>query len=187
MASVLTAVAPRWDRSSGYLRRAASRCFISSRAATAFNPYAHLVKAPDGSLYGTTVTGGNGRGTVFKIASDGSFVPVYAFADNGMDQTDGMSPSGSLAIDPDGTVYGVTSAGGANNGGTLFKIVNGSFSVVYAFGAAAPGTGQPTGSAPMGGLAWGADGRLYGTTTAGGGEEQRGTIFSYDPRHRHGH
>jgi len=146
-----------------------------------FNPYAHLVKAPDGSLYGTTVAGGNGRGTVFKIATDGSFVPVYAFADNGMDQTDGMSPYGSLAIDPDGTVYGVTSAGGANSGGTLFKIVNGSFSVVYAFGGAAPGTGQPTGSAPMGGLAWGADGRLYGTTTAGGGDDQRGTIFSYDP------
>ena len=98
-----------------------------------------------------------------------------------MDQTDGMSPWGSLAIDPDGSVYGVTSAGGANNGGTLFKIVNGSFSVVYAFGAAAPGTGLPTGSAPMGGLAWGADGRLYGTTTAGGGAEQHGTIFSYDP------
>ena len=26
-----------------------------------------------------------------------------------------------------------------------------------------------------------ADGRLYGTTTAGGSDEQRGTIFSYDP------
>ena len=51
------------------------------------NPYAHLVKAPDGSLYGTTVTGGNGRGTVFRIAPDGSFAPVYALTDNGMDQT----------------------------------------------------------------------------------------------------
>jgi uncharacterized repeat protein (TIGR03803 family)/VCBS repeat-containing protein len=145
------------------------------------SPFAHLVKAPDGSLYGTTVTGGNGRGTVFKIATDGSFVPVYAFTDDGMDQTDGMSPYGSLAIDADGTVYGVTSQGGANSGGTLFKIVNGSFSVVHAFGAVAPGGAFPTGSAPMGGLAWGADGRLYGTTTAGGGADQRGTIFSYDP------
>ena len=31
-----------------------------------------------------------------------------------------------------------------------------------------------------GGLTWGADGRLYGTTTAGG-DEQLGTVFSYDP------
>src|SRR6185295_2078509 len=104
---------------------------------------------------------------------DGSFAPVYALADNGMDQLDGMSPYGSLAIDPDGTVYGVTYAGGANNGGTLFKIANGSFSVVYAFGATSAGTGLPTGYAPIGGLVWGSDGRLYGTTTAGGSDEQR--------------
>lgn len=119
-------------------------------------------------LYGmTTVGGANNLGTIFKIRSDGTgFLKLLDFAGT----TNGARPEGSLFTD--GTfLYGMTSAGGVNNLGTIFKILpdGTGFLKLLDF------NGTANGSAPSGSLI--SDGTfLYGMTSAGGSGNE-GTIF----------
>jgi uncharacterized repeat protein (TIGR03803 family) len=83
-------------------------------------PYAGLVLGTDGNFYGTTQSGGaNGDGTVFKITPGGMLTTLHNF-----DGTDGDN----YPLDPglvqatNGTFYGTTDAGGANNDGTVFSL-----------------------------------------------------------------
>jgi uncharacterized repeat protein (TIGR03803 family) len=70
----------------------------------------------------------------------------------------------------DGNVYGVTSTGGSNNVGVVFKISpSGGYSAIYNFDTV-------HGSTPVGGLTLGTDGQLYGTTQLGGANGD-GNIF----------
>src|ERR1700683_2457135 len=66
------------------------------------------------SLYGTTVYGGTGDGTVFQLLwSSGSWseTVLYSFAGG---PSDGSEPDGNLAIDGS-ALYGTTSVGGASS------------------------------------------------------------------------
>lgn len=109
-------------------------------------------------LYGTTTTGSNGKGVIYKIKPDGtSYSTIYGFTG----VLDGESPKGALIFE--GTyLYGMTSLGGANGLGVIFKIKP-------------DGTGytklldfnKVNGSAPWGELV--SDGTyLYGMTSCGG-------------------
>lgn len=86
-------------------------------------PAAPLV-AVNGILYGTTTTGGayctsiGGCGTVFKITTAGTEAVIYSFKG----YPDGESPKAGL-IKVNGTLYGTTCCGGADDAGTVFKIV----------------------------------------------------------------
>jgi len=135
------------------------------------NPYAELLPGTDGHLYGTTYFGGsNGLGTVFKMTTNGALTTLVSFTG-----TNGAYPRGRLVQAGDGILYGTTENGGAYTGsgldyGTLFKLTtNGALASLISF----DGT---NGAYPQGGLAWGVDGNLYGTT-ANGGAGGRGTIF----------
>lgn len=137
-------------------------------------PYAGLVQATDGNLYGTTSIGGayNG-GTVFKITLDGTLTTLHAFcAQSGC--PDGSYPIAALIQEPGGDLYGTTYQGGANpRTGTVFKITrSGTFSTLHSFCVQSE---CPDGAAPAG-LVRTADGALYGTTMVGGAHG-RGTIF----------
>ena len=74
-------------------------------------PYAGLVLASDGNLYGTTSGYENGRiyndGTIFQITPQGSFTTLHTF--NG---TDGANPFGGLLQATNGVFYGTTSTDG---------------------------------------------------------------------------
>jgi uncharacterized repeat protein (TIGR03803 family) len=87
-------------------------------------PFAGLIQATNGNLYGTTSLGGtNGNyGTVFKITPGGKLTTLYSFcAQSGC--TDGANPEGKLVQSTDGNFYGTTFAGGANGDyGTLFEM-----------------------------------------------------------------
>lgn len=76
-----------------------------------------------GNLYGTMFLGGNGGlGEVFKLAPSGGnwqYTDLHDF--NGQD--DGLEPSGSLAIDANGNVYGVSSQGGTHGHGVAWEIM----------------------------------------------------------------
>ncbi len=136
-------------------------------------PYGDLIS--DGTfLYGMTVEGGtNNLGTIFKIMPDGTgYSRLLDFAG----ATNGRFPRGSLISD--GTfLYGMTSGGGTNGQGTIFKIMpNGTgYAKLLDFTRA-------NGSSPGGSLI--SDGTfLYGMTEFGGTmtEDDRGTIFKIMP------
>ena len=86
-------------------------------------PYAGLVQATDGDLYGTTDLGGaNGsNGTVFKITPSGTLTMLYSFCSQS-GCTDGINPHAGLVQDTNGDFYGTTVDGGTNNNGTLFRL-----------------------------------------------------------------
>ena len=87
------------------------------------NPFASLLRDPQGNLYGTTFYGGNlsclpnhaGCGVIFKIDPSGKETVLHAF-----DWTDGAFPTGLVA--GDGRFYGTTSAGGTDGLGTVYKL-----------------------------------------------------------------
>jgi len=138
-----------------------------------YNPYAGLVQATNGDLYGATLAGGDltcgtptGCGTIFKITPGGTFTTLHSF-----DGTDGVNPYGALVQATDGDLYGTTQVGGANGDGTIFKITpGGKFTTLHSF----DGT---DGAAPNAGLIQATDGNFYGTTYALGANDD-GTVFS---------
>jgi uncharacterized repeat protein (TIGR03803 family) len=82
------------------------------------HPWGGLVMDANGTLYGTTYSGGlNGQGTVFKLNPETQKLTTL-FAFNG---SNGSQPT-NLIMDASGNLYGVTAAGGANNFGTVFEL-----------------------------------------------------------------
>lgn len=80
------------------------------------SPYASLIQATDGNLYGTALFGANGVGTVFKMTTSGTLTTEHSF-----DYTDGIWPYGGLVQASNGTLYGTTSQG-ASGYGTVFSL-----------------------------------------------------------------
>jgi uncharacterized repeat protein (TIGR03803 family) len=84
-----------------------------------FYPYAGLVQATDGNLYGTTEYGGNnncavgdpGCGTIFRITTSGELTTLYSFCGQ-VPCTDGAYPYAGLVQATNGTFYGTTYSGG---------------------------------------------------------------------------
>jgi uncharacterized repeat protein (TIGR03803 family) len=130
-----------------------------------------LIQGLDGSLYGVMRYGGiYGFGTCFRINTDGSH---YEILHNFALVTDLNVPTGGLIQGSDGTLYGVTFAGGPKGEGGIYRInPDGSgYSVLRYFGI------MPNdGSYPNPGLARGPDGAVYGTTRTGGAND-RGVLF----------
>jgi uncharacterized repeat protein (TIGR03803 family) len=94
-------------------------------------------------------------------------------------RTNGAIPAfGALIQGIDGNLYGATSEGGANAGGTLFKITgNGQLTTFYSFCAQ---TNCADGAGPMGGLVQAPSGDFYGTNYAAGTFSD-GTVFKITP------
>jgi len=134
-------------------------------------PYAGVIQADDGALYGTTLQGGlSNAGVIFRLNTDGTGATVlHTF---GVATGDGQSPM-PLVQGSDGALYGTTSIGGTNKTGTIYRInKNGTgYQVVHDFGRAAA-----DGANPQAGLVEGRDGFLYGTTFFGG-SNGRGTVY----------
>jgi uncharacterized repeat protein (TIGR03803 family) len=92
-------------------------------------PLGPLAQAPDGNFYGTTSQGGTGHwpdGTVFRITPEGALTTIYNFCsmydDTDGNCLDGHGPQGGLILGSDGNLYGTTSGGGPQWGGTVFRI-----------------------------------------------------------------
>jgi uncharacterized repeat protein (TIGR03803 family) len=126
-----------------------------------------LSEDSQGNLYGTTETGGPcGAGTVFEFIRSGTawgYRVLYAFS--GLD--DGGAP-GALTFDRSGNAFGTADYGGTHGDGVVFELSpstdGGKWSerVLYNF------RGLPDGSNPIGDLAFGANGDLFGATNRGG-------------------
>jgi uncharacterized repeat protein (TIGR03803 family) len=134
------------------------------------------VQHSNGNFYGTTPQGGaNSAGTVYQLTPAGVVTTLYSFCSvGGSACTDGQSPLASLAVGSDGNLYGTTFLGGANNGGTVFKITTtGALTTLYSFCSKAS---CADGSNPQGALVQASNGDFYGTTYTGGGSND-GTVF----------
>src|ERR1039457_3861221 len=143
-------------------------------------PYAGLVQAANGDLYGTTYgSGANGDfGTVFKITPAGTLTTLYSFCSQS-GCTDGAHLAGGLVQAANGDLYGTTVLGGANDAGTVFKITpGGTLTTLYSFCSR---SGCTDGAYPVAGVVQAANGDLYGTTPSGGAQLGRGTIFKITP------
>lgn len=151
-------------------------------------PEGNLLQGADGNFYGTTYLGGSGTGcsygndetgcgTVFRISPTG-FTTLYNFCSQ-PSCADGASVSAGLTQGTDGNFYGTTELGGANAGGTVFKITaGGRMTIIYNFCSqpnCIDGQGPPAVT-----LVQATNGNFYGTTSAGGAY-RGGTVFEITP------
>jgi len=150
-------------------------------------PLARVVIGPDGSLYGTTETGGevnhctfpNGCGTVFNLRPPATACKTALCLWNEtvifrFDEQDGAAPLyGGLTFDPKGNIYGTTEYGGSKGHcddghqcGTVYELTpsGGGWTeiVLYNF------DGGAGGAEPQNSVTLDQAGNLYGTTYAGG-------------------
>ena len=101
-----------------------------------------------------------------------TFTTLFKF-----DGTDGGQPQATLVQATNGALYGTTSAGGASNVGTVFKITpGGRLTTLHSFCSQ---TNCTDGVAPNG-LVQATAGDLYGTTSRGG-VNGYGTVFKITP------
>jgi len=88
-------------------------------------PYGGVVIDRKGDLYGTTVAGGAGGGTVFELAPqpDGkwSATVLHSFENDGRG---GGGPYGTVVFDAAGDLYGTTSGGGTHFRGVVFELTH---------------------------------------------------------------
>lgn len=126
----------------------------------------------NGRLYGTTQIGGkNSMGTLWRLVLSTKLTTVlHPFGPI----PDGMTPSASL-VNVSGKLYGTTSQGGLNGGGTVF-----SFNTATSSYAKAADFTPNTGVLPLSALTPYA-GRLYGLADGAGGTPSYGTLYSFTP------
>jgi uncharacterized repeat protein (TIGR03803 family) len=131
-------------------------------------PYAALIQATNGLLYGSTTSGGSfGYGTIFQITPAGALTTLVSF-----NVLDGADPQASLLQATDGNFYGTTPSGGKSGNGTIFELTSaGVLTSLFSFD-------NTDGTAPFAALMEDTNGTLYGTTNLGGTTND-GTLFSF--------
>ena len=139
------------------------------------NPLSALIQGSDGNFYGTTSTGGNGGGVIFRVFSNGFFYQTLCYFSGYNAGSGGFEPESALIQTGSNTFYGttVTSQGGYDPYGTVYEMVTASnltaqLNYVEEFNGS-------VGRYPYGGLLL-ANGILYGVA-AGGGAYGDGTVF----------
>jgi uncharacterized repeat protein (TIGR03803 family) len=164
-------------------------------------PRGGLAMDNTGALLGTTYYGGLFQGslcancgTIFKLTPSGggawSYQLLHTFTPAPIQgaNEDGIDPVSPL-VNFNNVFYGTTNGGGDTQCGCgiVFSITpDGTYKILHIFDPFVPGGGPnqwPLGTTPVGGLLIGADGTIYGTTSAGGtgqgrnGSQGAGIIF----------
>ncbi len=134
---------------------------VSFNGSNGSDPVGGVILDAGGNLFGTTYSGGtSGYGTVFEIPSGTTTVATIA-SFNG---TNGESPQSSLTLDASGNLFGTTTRGGANSGGTVFEIGHGTNAITTLAPLPTPTGVIPNSSA----LTFDSNGNLFGTISYGG-------------------
>ncbi|HEX9046829.1 MAG TPA: choice-of-anchor tandem repeat GloVer-containing protein [Verrucomicrobiae bacterium] len=154
-------------------------------------PLGNLAKGADGNVYGTAEYGGgidNGYGTVFRLATNGTFSVLHAFANDGYLDPNlnqylypfGTLPYAGVIQGSDGNFYGTTFTSSTNNQGAVFVMApNGLMNVLHSFSRPTSGINYD-GYNPSAELVEGDDGNFYGTTEYGG-IYGYGTVYQITP------
>ncbi|WP_263355905.1 choice-of-anchor tandem repeat GloVer-containing protein [Acidicapsa ligni] len=136
-------------------------------------PYAGLIEAADGNLYGTTAIYGqfgddSAGGTIFAYnMATQKVTTLYGFRNGG-------GALGDAIDDGNGTLYGTSLSDGEKGYGSVWSwnYYTNTFKTLYSF------QGSADGAEPFGGLVLASDGRLYGTASQGGKVNNGGTAFT---------
>ena len=133
-------------------------------------PTSGVILDPAGNLYGVTLDGGTGAGTLFQLVPyNGGWIEntVLVFS-----ASTGDNSFGRLFMDAHRNLYGTASLDGPHNGGTVFEAspFNGGwrFTLIYSFSVCEPEAG----------VTLGPDGNLYGVCQLGPNSgNQHGWVF----------
>jgi uncharacterized repeat protein (TIGR03803 family) len=139
------------------------------------SPYAGLLLASDGRLYGVTYGGGKqNQGTVFGINTDGTGYAVIHQFNNTLDTV--YNPQYGLVETAGGVLYGTGYSATGFSGG-IFKLTKtgSNFKFVHGFAST-----DLAGYSPASDLIAASDGNLYGTCDSGG-ENGLGTVYKIVP------
>jgi len=177
-----------FSRSTGKIKLSVLHIFKGYAYGDGAMPMGKLLIDSAGAIYGTTEWGGLtssdcvnqvGCGTVFKLShSSGTWQEQVL---HGFSGADGYNPTGYLAMDSAGNLYGTTSGCGTVCGqcGTVFVLTpNGTswqFQTLYDFSLVAGGF------TPMGGITLDSSGNLFGTTEYSQPFGTYGTVFALRP------
>jgi len=147
--------------------------FTSGSAAGGFFPQGQLLLYIT-DIYGTTLCGGGGAGTLFRLVNGETHEVLHAF-ESSLPAEDGWQPVGR-PLAHDGWLYGATSLGGPGEYGTLYRIhPDGSgYEQLVCFSL-----WEPEGRVPGAGVIV-VNGWLYGVTEYGGAGNH-GTVFRVLP------
>ncbi|HEY2446166.1 MAG TPA: choice-of-anchor tandem repeat GloVer-containing protein [Rhizomicrobium sp.] len=142
------------------------------------------------ALYGTTIYGGENNGGFSGVVFELKPVTgrrrwrehvLYDFCTQ-TNCADGSQPYNGLLADNRGHLFGVTFGGGGNSDGTIFELSKKSGhwteTVLYSFCTTA---NCPDGRNPESPLTTDSSGNLFGTATAGGGQDG-GVLFKLVPK-----
>ncbi len=138
------------------------------------SPHGSLIEY-ESSLWGMTSYGGvNNKGVLFRYDPSGDqYFKLLDFY--GEDY--GESPTGSLTLGPDGTLFGQTNMGGAySTSGIMFEY----FPATNIFEKRFNFREAPLGSQPYSSPIYGNDGMIYGTAYVDG-ENTTGVVYRIDP------
>jgi uncharacterized repeat protein (TIGR03803 family) len=162
----------------------AKRIYSFQGGSDGANPTGNLTFDTEGNVYGTTIGGGLGYGTVYELSPQSvgyQEAVIYAFNDTAT-HNDGIGPSAGLVLDGTGNLYGTTGSGG--NGcslgcGTVYELspASGGWteSLLYNFKGSAN-----DGWLPVAPVTLDSHGDLYGTTELGG-TWSYGVVFELTP------
>lgn len=150
-------------------------------------PVGGVIIDGQGNIFGAGAEGGNNWGIAFQLFSEAGQVKesmLHNFCSKN-NCADGAGFANSLVFGPGGTLYGVTTGGGAACAfpgcGTLFELSHTRFgwneTVLHRF------SGKPDGMEPAAGLLIDSKGNIYGTTDSGGQGSGTGygTVFEVTP------
>ena len=153
---------------------ASTPTILVSFGTNGYQPYSGLIADAAGDLFGTTYNSAvSFYGTVFELVNNGGSYTLTTLVS--FDRSNGAYPVAGLIADAAGDLFGTTTGGGAQGGGTVFEIAKtgGSY-------ASTPTTlvsfNGSNGHTPYAGLIIDAAGDLFGTTYNGGAHGD-GTVF----------
>ncbi len=142
-------------------------------------PEGSLIQTDNGMLYGMTAMGGdNNSGVLFEFDPvAGHYIKKHDFEENTHNK--GGMVFGSLCKAKNGKLYGMTDGGGPAGTGKVFEFdpLTATHKDIVSF------YNKEIGAYPIGSLVQAKNGKLYGRTS-GGGVNNMGTIYEWDPREK---
>lgn len=141
---------------------------------TGADPLGALLELEEGIFYGMTTKGGTANfGMLFKYDVN---LDLHEKKKDFIKSAEGALPNGKLLYAQNKKIYGTTEEGGSENLGLLYEYDP----IQEVYYKRADFLGIQNGAVPNGGLIQAANGKLYGTTIAGG-TQNYGCIYEYDP------